>query len=80
MSLLKLAVATGAAYGLYRYFNQRPQMQRAGIAGGESTPEVADIGNSGRASMRSPSLKRDKVDPSNQGSDAIGQSAENTFT
>jgi hypothetical protein len=62
MALFKLAFATAAAYGLYRYVTQKQGLQRAAFADGESTPGTVDIRNAGPESMRSDLPEWDKVD------------------
>jgi hypothetical protein len=62
MALLKLAFASAAAYGLYRYMTRDREMHRAAFADGEANGGSHDVRNAGPAAMRSNPPQWDKVD------------------
>jgi hypothetical protein len=62
MALLKLAFATAAAYGLYRYVTREKQLHRAAFADGEATGGPVEVRNAGPAAMASDPPEWDKVD------------------
>ena len=62
MALLKLAFASAAAYGLYRYIKRDKSMERAAFAHGESTPGPVEVRNAGPEAMRTNPPEWDKVD------------------
>jgi hypothetical protein len=64
MALLKLAFASAAAYGLYRYATQKRDVTRAAFAEGEATGGSVDVRNAGPAAMRSDPKDWDSVDES----------------
>jgi hypothetical protein len=62
MALLKLAVASVVAYGLYRYINRDRELHRAAFAAGKSMPDTAEVRNAGPESMRIDPPEWDRVD------------------
>jgi hypothetical protein len=62
MALLKLAFASAAAYGLYRYATQKRGVTRAAFADGEATGGSVDVRNAGPLAMASDPPEWDKVD------------------
>lgn len=62
MGLIKLALAGGFAYGIYRYLTRDKKVQRAAFAPGEATGERVDVRNAGPAAMASGAADWDKVD------------------
>ena len=81
MALLKLAFASAAAYGLYRYATQKKGFNRAAFADGESTPGPVEVRNAGPQSMRSDPPEWDKVDEaSDESFPASDPPAVNRFT
>lgn len=81
MALLKLAFASAAAYGLYRYITRDKSMERVAFAHGESTPGPVEVRNAGPESMRSDPPEWDKVDEaSDESYPASDPPAANRFT
>ena len=81
MALLKLAFATAAAYGLYRYATQKKEFGRAAFADGESTPGPVEVRNAGPESMRSDPPEWDHIDEaSDESFPASDPPAVNRFT
>lgn len=62
MALLKLAVASAVAYGLYHYLKRDPQLVRSAFADGESTPGSVEVRNAGPHGMRSDPPEWDGID------------------
>lgn len=62
MALFKLAFATAAAYGLYRYMTRDHKVQRAAFADGEASGGPVEVRNAGPEAMRSDLPQWDKVD------------------
>ena len=81
MALLKLAVASVVAYGLYRYINREKELHRVAFADGESTPGPVEVRNAGPESMRSDPPEWDNVDEaSDESYPASDPPAANRFT
>ncbi|MFA7603143.1 MAG: hypothetical protein WCY29_09060 [Novosphingobium sp.] len=81
MALLKLAAATAAAYGLYRYATRAKPLSRAAFAEGESTPGPVEVRNAGPQAMRSTPPQWDPVDEaSDESFPASDPPAVNRFT
>lgn len=81
MPLLKLAVASAVAYGLYRYASRDRQLHRAAFAHGESTPGPVEVRNAGPEAMRSDPPEWDHVDEaSDESYPASDPPATNRFT
>ena len=62
MALLKLALAAGTGYALYRYATRIKVVHRAAFADGEANGGRVDVRNAGPAAMRSEPPHWDKVD------------------
>ena len=62
MALLKLALAAGTGYAIYRYATRIRVVHRAAFADGEANGGRVDVRNAGPAAMRSDQPHWDKVD------------------
>jgi hypothetical protein len=81
MALLKLAVASVLAYGLYRYASRERALHRVAFADGESTPGPVEVRNAGPEAMRSDPPEWDIVDQaSDESYPASDPPATNRFT
>ncbi len=60
--MFKLALASLAAYALYRFTTRAQKSGRAAFASGESTPGPVEVRNAGPGAMRSDPHEWDDVD------------------
>ena len=62
MAILKLALAAGAGYALYKYANRRSDTKPAFAIGEAGGDNFAQVRNSGRESMRDAPRRWSKTD------------------
>ncbi|RZI76988.1 MAG: hypothetical protein EOP13_00455 [Pseudomonas sp.] len=81
MGLFRIAFASAAVYGLFRYVTRQQPMDRAAFASGESTPGPVEVRNAGPEAMASDPPQWDAVDQaSDESYPASDPPAANRFT
>ncbi|RYE69821.1 MAG: hypothetical protein EOP17_02450 [Rhizobiaceae bacterium] len=81
MALFRIAFASAAAYGLYRYVMRQRPLDRVAFASGESTHGPVHVRNAGPEAMASDPPQWDAVDQaSDESYPASDPPAANRFT